>query len=661
MALVQIDNIEKLIGERLLFHGLSWTIYEGERVGLIGDNGSGKSTLFKMLLKEMTPDSGTVVVSQGVKIGHLAQDPVFSPGHTVFDEAEMAFADLHALGVKLRTIEHDMATAEGEALDKLLEKYTDVQHEFEMAGGYAVQHRIEGSLLSVGLDKTMWERPVEVLSGGQRSRLALAKLVVDEPDLLLLDEPTNHLDLEAIATLEEFLLTYKGSVVIISHDRYLLDRLSTRVCWLTGAQMNSYPGNFTNYMEQRELHEISQRKARALQQADIAKQEEYIRRFKAGQRARQAAGREKRLERLKASDEIVSAVTQGKHIHLNMSTDQRAGDRVLKVSGLSKSFGDLKLWLDIGFEVKRGERIGIIGPNGSGKTTLLRCLLGEDDADGGDIRWGSNLTMSYYDQRLDTFDPDATVLETAWETTNVKEQQVKDMLGMLRLGDEAMDKVMSSLSGGERARVRLAQILLEGPNVLLMDEPTNHLDIPSCQALENALSQFPGTLVCVSHDRYFLNQIVRRLLVLDPPGVLDFEGTFAKYQEKQRQLAADVVAAKAAAEAAAKQNNRKQSSQPVRQPQKQQAAVAVKAAPVAQPAKKKENAYLRPFGKYATAELDKMIKKTEAQVASVEKRLADPGTFRDAGKMRSAQAEHETLAQQLAQMEEEYLGRDDAA
>src|SRR3954469_25402573 len=304
MALVSLTNVEKHFGRKVLFEKLDLNIYEGERIGFIGANGAGKSTLFKMLTGEVQPDQGTVAVGKNYKIGYLVQNPKFDLENTVIDEAELGFAQLHDLAHRMRDLEHKMAEVEGDALEKVLERYQDVQHEFDLAGGYAWQHKMEATLLGVGLAREMWEQKVSVLSGGQRSRLALTKMLLSEPDLLLLDAPTHPLDLAAIEWLEGYLAEFKGAVVLISHDRYLLDRLATRIVWLNRAQIDSYPGNYSAYVKQRTLAELSQQRAYENQQKDIAKREEFVRRFKAGQRSKEARGRETRLERLKNGEDL---------------------------------------------------------------------------------------------------------------------------------------------------------------------------------------------------------------------------------------------------------------------------------------------------------------------------------------------------------------------
>ena len=636
MSVAALSKIEKTFGKRVLFDKLDLNIEQGERIGFIGSNGSGKTTIFKVLTAQIAIDAGIVAISKSTKVGHLTQDPTFDPANTVLDEAELAFSDLHTLSHKLRDIEHEMAHLAGEALDKVLRQYQQVQHAFDLAGGYAWRHRLEATLLGVGLGRETWEQNVETLSGGQRSRLALAKILISEPGLLLLDEPTNHLDLAAIEWLEKYLLTFSGAVVLISHDRYLLDRLATRIIWLTDCRIKSYPGNYSAFIAQRELQELSQQRAHEQQQADIDKQKEFIRRFGAGQRSKEAKGREKRLNRLLKSDQVVAAVQSGKKIHLSLGTDQRAGDQVVDVKDLSKAFDSKQLWRGIKFRVRRGERIGIIGPNGSGKTTLLSTLLGEADADSGEIRWGANLNIGYYDQRLDEFDPEETVLEAAWEDRDVKEQEVRDVLASMLFRGDDIHKRVGLLSGGERARVRLSQLLLDKPNVLVLDEPTNHLDIPSREALEGTLTSFEGTILCVSHDRYFLNKVAKRLLILDPPDVIDFDGGYSEWARKLDAQAAE-----------------RRTPQPSAKPK-----AKVETSCPSDAAKKKDNPYLRPFGRLALDELEREITDTEIAIAECQEGFGDTDAFKDPSRGGRLQKEYEALSKKLEELEAEYFARE---
>ncbi|MGN6507660.1 MAG: ribosomal protection-like ABC-F family protein [Tepidisphaeraceae bacterium] len=636
MPLIQLNNIEKVLGDRLMFDKLSFAIEKGERVGLIGNNGEGKTTLFRTITGEMKPDVGDVGIPKGTKIGYLKQDVDLDPANTVIDEAELGFAELHAIAHEMRELEHKMAEVEGDALDRVLKRYETIQHDFDEKGGYAFRHKLEATLLGVGLPPEIWETSVEKLSGGQRSRVALAKILISEPDLLLLDEPTNHLDLAAIEWLEEYLLSFNGAVLIISHDRYLLDRICTRIAWLTNRRIKSYPGNFTAYLAQKEMEETAQARAHELQQKDIAKQEEFIRRFSAGQRAREAQGRKKILERFKKSDAIVSAVQSKRSMHVKFGNDARAGDQLLRVDELSKSFEGRMIWKDVAFNVKPGERIGIIGPNGSGKTTLLKALLGELEPDTGEVRWGTNLNIGYYDQRLDDFDPDNTILEEVHDGV-MPERKVRDVLGQLLFTGDTVDKHMGDLSGGERARVALAQLMLEKPNVILLDEPTNHLDIQSAAALEQTLSAFDGTLLMVSHDRYFLSKIVTRLIVLDPAGMIDFEGTFDAWHAKQHN-AAPAESAKAA------------KSQPAKP------APAKRAPQDAPKSKAADNPYNRPFGRLSLPDLERQIAETESEIMATQQAIA--GAFKDAGKSKSLSKTLDTLSAKLKDLEQEYFLRE---
>lgn len=687
MPLLQISNLEKTYGTRTLFHSLDFVINPGERVGLIGDNGAGKSTFFRILTGEVVPEVGSVAIPSGVKVGILEQDPTFLTDDTVIDEAELAFKELHDLAHEMRELEHKMGEPDVD-LDAVMERYTDIQHRFEEGGGYAWHHRLESTLLGVGLTRDTWEQKIPSLSGGQRSRLALAKLLINQPDVLLLDEPTNHLDLVAIEWLENYLLSYEGASIIISHDRYLLDRLATRVVHLRERKFTSYTGNYSAFLQQKELNDLTRQRAFEAQQKDIEKQSEYIRRFKAGQRARQAKGREKRLTRLMESGEVLSQAENQHHIHLKFKTDLRAGDRVLKVEGLSKSFDQKKLWQNIGFEVKRGERVGIIGPNGSGKTTLLKCLLGEEDADNGELTWGASLKIGYYDQRLGMSDigedgdlePDATVYDALGVGRPLNDNQIRSILGMFLFRGDDVEKRLDMLSGGERARVRMAQLLADKPNVLILDEPTNHLDVASVDALTTALSSFEGTLIFVSHDRHFLDSVSKRLLVIQPPDLEDFtppvwtppaegsdapaepQGTYSRYIFRQKQKA--IAAARAEKE---KEDRRKQSAP------KGGAKPATSAKPATPPspatprpsaathsagkqeAKKKDNPYARPFGRLTSQELERKIEETEIRLGDLQNDIA--AAYRDPPRVKTLQSQLDKLAKELEQLNEEYYSR----
>jgi ATP-binding cassette subfamily F protein 3 len=669
MALASLQDIEKNFGRRVMFDKLGFSIDRGERIGLIGDNGSGKTTLFRVLTGQLAVDAGTVGIAEGAKIGHLEQDPVFDVANTVMDEAELAFATLHDLSHRLRELEHEMAHLAGDELEKILHRYQKTQEDFELAGGYAWRHKLEAMLEGVGLPPETWEQNVGTLSGGQRSRLALAKLLTGQCDLLLLDEPTNHLDLTAIAWLEEYLANFPGAVLLVSHDRYLLDRLATRIVWLTGAKLKSYPGNYSAYVEQRKLQELSQQRAYEEQQADIAKQAEFIRRFGAGQRSKEAKGRDKRLQRLLASDELIQSVETASKIRVSMNSDLRAGDRVLRVKELSKRYGDKALWTDVKLDVTRGERIGIIGPNGSGKTTLLEVLLGKRELDGGEVRWGASLKIGYYDQRLGEFNPDHTVSDEVRSGRDVNDAEVRAVLALMLFRNEDVDKPIRMLSGGERARVAIAQLLIDRPNVLVMDEPTNHLDINSCEALERALNDFDGTVICVSHDRYFLDKVAERLLVLEPPEIVSFDGNYTAWARDGAKKKAEVAAAAKEAEAQAarearaarkSESGKKKSEKPGGDRAGNQGGDRGSAQTgdrQGSQARNSQNPYSRPFGRLGVEELEKQIAATEKEIGRCQESMSNPKLARDPQRLRQISQEHDSLTKKLRELEKEYFAR----
>lgn len=647
-VLLSAANIRKSFGPQTLFDALNLRLDRGERVGLIGENGSGKTTLLNILTGQLEPDSGQVQIARGTSVGYLRQDAVFPAGSTLIDEAESAFAALHEQAHRLRKLEHAMAEPLADH-DPVMREYDRLRHDYEAAGGYAWHHRLEATLMGVGLPRELWETSVELLSGGQKSRLALAKLLVAEPEVLLLDEPTNHLDLAAIEWLESYLLRFTGSVLLISHDRFLLDRLATRVVWLTQKRLFSYPGNYSAFVKQRETAELTQARAYEKQQADIEKQSEYVRRFKAGQRARQAKGREKRLNRLLASDEMVAEVAKTKRWSLSFETGGGGSENVVRVEDLAKSYGELHLWRDVSFAMKRGQRLGIVGPNGSGKTTLLRCLIGEEEADAGTVRWGHGLSIGYYDQRLDDFEPENSVIEEVWDgRPEMKEPQLRTILGSMRFSGETIFKPMSALSGGERARVALTKLLLDKPNVLLLDEPTNHLDITSRDALDTALRDFAGTIIAVTHDRYFLSSVTQRLLIFEPPEVRVFAGTWPQWLEKRAAEAGEASRADGAG-----QRNAWEGPRPFG-PSEQ----AARSDEEGTKSGRSKNKYARPFGTLTTAALEASITETEIELAQAQSAFADGARMSDPAEARRLQSEFERLSKQLEQLEEEYFSRE---
>jgi ATP-binding cassette subfamily F protein 3 len=633
-VLLSATDLRLSFGARTLLDGTTFRLDRGERVGLVGDNGAGKTTLLRCLTGEIDPDAGQVSTARAARVGYLKQDPDFPGGQTAIDVAEAAFEKLHDLAHRLRDLEHRMADA-GDELEAVMNEYETVGHAFDAAGGYAWRHRVEAALDGVGLDRSLWETDVDRLSGGQRSRLQLARLLVDRPDVLLLDEPTNHLDLAGIEWLENELLRHEGAILLVSHDRFLLDRLATRIDHLWAGRVAGYPGNYAAFVRQRAQAELSQQRAYEKQQRDVAKQAEFVRRFKAGQRAREAKGREKRLNRLLASDAMIDAVADDPSMSLKFAVDKTVGsDRVLRVEALAKSYGELGLWQGVRFDLKRGERVGIVGPNGCGKTTLLRCLVGEADADAGEIRWGTGLSVGYYDQRLEDFDADATAMDELYTLAAAKgmtEPQLRTLMGAMRFSGDDAFKRMGDLSGGERARVAMTKLLLERANVLLLDEPTNHLDVATRDALEGALTDYEGTLVAVSHDRYFLRRVTDRLLVFEPPKLIDFAGNWDAWLARRTGSPSTPSPAK-----------------PAKSPKSGSG----------RPEGASKNKYLRPFGTVSTADLESRITDTEVELADTQQAMADGRGMSDPAEARRLASELERLAKELAQLEEEYFSRD---
>ena len=507
--LLQLSSVSKSYGAQTVLRDATFQINPGEKVGLIGTNGSGKTTLLKILSNTLEHDEGLVSRRSGLVTGTLEQIPDFHESTTVLDEALRSFGSLIALEEELRNLEHQIS---GHANPELLDRYAAMQHEFEHKGGYRFRSMAEAAVLGIGFSRPMLSRETRALSGGEKNRLALAKLLLSEADLLLLDEPTNHLDIRSIEWLEKFLKETAKTILVVSHDRIFLDRVVNRILEIDNSRLSSYPGNYTDYVRGRAERLAQQEKEWDLQKRWIENQEDYIRRNLAGQKTKQAKSRRNllarvhRLERPKASSEKVK---------FKFLPVDRGSRHVLRTEGLTVGY-DKTLIGNLNFSVERGERWAILGANGSGKTTLLRTLTGEVSPIAGDMEWAEGLELGYYDQQLSGLDPAATVLE------EVRSLDMKPTDGELRAylamflfsGDDVLKKV-ASLSGGEKSRLALAKIIFEGPALLALDEPTNHLDIASREALESALLDYPGTILFVTHDRYLARKLATRLMYIE--------------------------------------------------------------------------------------------------------------------------------------------------
>ena len=563
--LFRLADISKSYGAQEILRSLSFQINPGEHVGLVGRNGAGKTTLLRMISGTESPDKGTVERMRGFRYGVLAQHVEFSDAPTVMDAALEVFAELLALEVKMRDLEHDMTEFTGDELDRVMHEYSDVQHAYEHGGGFTFHARAEAVLQGLGFTKEAFSKPASALSGGEKNRLGLARMLLLEPDILLLDEPTNHLDVQAVEWLEDFLSEYKSAYIIISHDRFFLDHTVNRVLDLENKQIVSYIGNYSKYLELREERRELQQRAYEQQQDKIAKTEDFIRRNLAGQKTKQAKSRRTQLARV----ERLESVTTQDTAKFNLKPVTRTGDLVLILDEVAVGFPTKTLAKDITLTLRRSERLGIIGANGTGKTTLLRTILGEMQPLAGESRWGAGVNVGYYDQRLLMIDERNTVLDELRTITasTVTDGELRGFLGRFLFSGDDVFKPVSVLSGGEKGRLALAKLIYSRVNVLVLDEPTNHLDIASCEALEEALNEYDGTIITVSHDRYFLDRIATKILFFSPDGVEPFDGSYSEfYDDHHRTNQQAAEAARAAAEAQRKAETT--AKQPIKQPAK---------------------------------------------------------------------------------------------
>ena len=533
--LFRLSDVHKSYGVQDVLRGASLQINAGEHVGLVGRNGAGKSTVFRLVAGDETADRGDVVRSKSVRLGLLAQHIKFESASTVHESALSAFGHLQQIEHEMHDLEHRMAEATDD-LEKILERYSDLQHEFEREGGFEYAAKAEAILQGLGFDRDTWSMETEKLSGGQQNRLGLARLLLAAPDVLLLDEPTNHLDVTAVEWLEEFLKDYPSAYVIISHDRYFLDRTCRRIIELEYGRATSYTGNYSDFLVERDERREAQQRAYDNQQQLIAKTQEFIRRNLAGQKTKQAKSRRKMLERLDRIDAVSVDQSAG---DFRLQAIERTGNHVLTVTEASIGYGDNVLASDISFVLRRGECLGIIGPNGSGKTTFLRTILKKIDPLAGEVRWGTKVQIGYYAQQLDDLDDrNEIIMELRLVApANATAGELRSFLAKFLFTGDDVYKHVRDLSGGEKGRLALAKLIYSRVNVLVLDEPTNHLDIPSREALEEALSAYEGTIITISHDRYFLDKVATQILALNGAGAAEhYDGDYTEYHDWKASL-----------------------------------------------------------------------------------------------------------------------------
>ncbi len=637
--ILSCQNISKAFVENQVLKNVSFHIEDHEKAAIVGINGAGKTTLLRIIVGEMTPDDGQVVLAKDKTLGYLAQNSTVDTSHTIYEELLSVKADLLRLEEKIRECENNMKHADGDALEDLMKQYTSLTHAFETGGGYLYRSELVGVLKGLGFTEDEFSKPVATLSGGQKTRVALGRLLLQNPDLIILDEPTNHLDMNSIAWLETYLLNYKGAVLIVSHDRYFLDRIAGKVIEIDQSKATTFMGNYSDYAVKKEQLRVAAWNAYMNQQREIKHQEEVIEKLKSFNREKsikRAESREKMLDKIEVIEKPSEVRTDMK---LTLMPRILSGNDVLTVEHLSKSFDSHKLFTDVNFEIKRGEHVAIIGDNGSGKTTLLKILNGLVPADQGTFRLGSNVEIGYYDQEHHVLHSEKTLFEEISDDyPYLNNTQIRNVLAAFLFTGEDVFKRISDLSGGERGRVSLAKLVLSNANFLILDEPTNHLDIMSKEILEDALNGYEGTILYVSHDRYFINRTAHRILDLTEGQFVSYVGNYDYYLEKH-----DTVMA--AIEANAPQNADADSG------------VAAKAAEsevkLDWKAQKEEQARLRKK-ENDLKKCEEKIAELEARISEIDTEMSDPAIGTQVAKLQELTKEQTACQEQLEKLYEQW-------
>ena len=627
MIILSAQHIAKSFGVNAVLRDVSLTVQQGDRIGLVGVNGCGKSTLMRILAGLDAQDGGEISLVRGLRVGYLAQQNMVTSGETVWNELQKVYEQVFAMEKKLRELEDEMAHAhtDTQRFAQLSADYDRLTQRFEEADGYSWKSMVSGVLNGLGFKPAQYDQCVDSLSGGEQTRLCLARLLLQKPDLLLLDEPTNHLDMETLQWLENYLAAYKGSVLVISHDRYFLDHVCTGIVEILMGSSEQYNGNYTRYIAQRQERFESRMRAYEIQQKEIERQQAIIARYRMFNREksiRAAESREKALDRMEKLEKPVDE----RAIRFSFEARRRTGEDVLQLTEISKSFGEKHLFHDLTLRVRAGDRVALIGPNGVGKSTLIKIIVGEEQPDTGFIRYGSNVDIGYYDQHQSTLHADKTALDEIWDRFPQMEQSnVRGALGMFLFTGDDVFKPIHTLSGGEKGRVALTALMLRKDNLLLLDEPTNHLDMDSREVLEDALTDFSGTIITVSHDRYFINRIANRIIEMQPDGVTEYIGNYDDYIErKNRPVAVEAEAGKTKTELEKEKRREKLSRQALRQL------------------------------KIRAQEAEKAVGVKEAEIAELEAQMADPSLYSDAQKSADVQRAYQKAQQALQTLYEQW-------
>ncbi len=630
--ILSVQNIGKAYGEDVILKGVSFHIEDYEKAAIVGMNGAGKSTLLKIITGDISADEGEVFLAKGKSLGYLSQHISFTENASIYEEVLYARKDLIEREKQLREMEEKMNHLSGVELERLLEQYHALNDAFDQDGGYTFRSEAGGVLKGLGFTEEEFDKTIDELSGGQKTRVALARLLVSKPDLLLLDEPTNHLDIESISWLESFLLNYKGAVVLVAHDRYFLDRIVSKVVELEHHKAYVFSGNYSDYaLKKRELR-AAQMNAYLNQQREIKHQEEVITKLKQFNREKSIKRAESREKALDKIERLEKPTEENARMHLTLSPNRESGKDVLHVEGLAKSFEGQELFQDLAFDVYRGEKLALIGGNGTGKTTILKILMGMLPADAGEIKTGTGVEIGYYDQEHQGLHPEKSLMEEIGDAyPNLTNTQIRNTLAAFLFTEDDVFKRIGDISGGEKGRVAMAKLMLSGANFLLLDEPTNHLDMISKEILEDVLREYKGTVLYVSHDRYFINRTASRILHLNGHKVTNYIGNYDYYLEKKDLLEKNLQQEKTAA---AEKKETSDGKAAWAEQKKQQAEQ-----------RKKEN---------AVQKVEKKIEELEEKQAETEAQLADPAIATDSYQLGKLSEELQKIQNELAEAYEEW-------